>query len=197
MKIQACHLIALLPLVLQLPPHTTAQCDRSSPRPVAVCLALYQAMEAALYTNVENLYLLLNTFYPDNQPRPVLINVTYEVSFDSVPETPCPGTGGNETLFNTTGTQNINYGWSSTSVYTVFHPALLNRMQIQLSIAMIKWIVSTVESSGSTRAFLWDGVGSLQSLSLDVSVPNFFCTPSEEQVDNVLTKVNTKVRRYK
>ncbi len=183
----------LLQLALCLP-LATAQCDGSSPKPVALCRALFRAMEVVIRTNPENMFILRSTFLSDDQPLPVLINITYEVSFDSVPESRCEGAEDDNTpLFNSTVTQDITFGWSSTALYTQFHPALLIHMQIQLSVAMIEWIVSGVGSSGSTRAFLWDGVRSLQSLTLDVSVASFFCTPSEQQVYDTLREINSLV----
>ena len=173
-----------------------SQCESYSPEPARTCALLYKAFETALVGNDENLYLLRVSYFPTSQATPTLVNVFYEINFQNVSEEMCNRTASdNSTEFNTSTTHYPNYGWTSSVFYTVLHPALLNRMQIQLFMSLVRyWIHDTEHPDADEVGFLWDGVGSVQSIRLSLDITNLPCTPSELQVNGTLKNLNAMVR---
>ena len=87
------------------------------------------------------------------------------------------------------------YGWTSTGVYTVFHPIALHMMQVQIPFALLKlihWIFN--QKSPEADTFLWDGSYELPTLYLDLQITTLSCVPSEDLFKSVLMSFNTLVR---
>ena len=86
------------------------------------------------------------------------------------------------------------YGWTSTGVYTVFHPMVLHMMQVQTPFALLKlihWIFN--QRSPEADTFLWDGSYELPTLYLDMQITTLSCVPSEDLFKSVLMNFNTLV----
>ena len=88
------------------------------------------------------------------------------------------------------------YGWTSTGVYTVFHPMVLYMMQTQVTFVALKCVHYLLQEQRSLAAntFLWDGNSiDLPTLHLNLSINN----SSQNIFETVLTKINTLVSKAK
>ena len=86
------------------------------------------------------------------------------------------------------------YGWTSIGVYTVFHPMVLNMMQAQIPIVLLKLIHRIFnQRSPEADTFLWDGSYELPTLYLDLHITALTCTPSEDLFKSVLMTFNSLV----
>ena len=180
--------------------HTAqCQCRDYHATESSTCSMLFQKLQAALVGNELNLYNLIKVFVPPSRPMPILVNVSYEVSFGYISEDlePCPGLNNDSTLFNTSGTQYLNFGWTSSFFYTRFHPAEINRMQPQL----LFFITRSLErrSLGGAldnvdNAFTWDGIGPIITEELSLFVSSLSCVPSYEDIYSVLWDITSLVK---
>ena len=152
-----------------------------------ICDELFQALQASLVTNRANLYNLRKIFFPSSKPSPTLLNVSYELAFKDVLQIPC--SDANETI-NSSEILRSNYGWTSNTIYTTFHPATLNRLQPQIFyMMMVKF-----EPSTSGTALPWEGVNKFLTLHLFLDIKKLSCLPSREQIDGTLTDLTSVVR---
>ena len=87
------------------------------------------------------------------------------------------------------------YGWTSTGVYTVFHPMVLNMMQVQIPFLLLKFIhwIFNNQSSPEADTFLWDGSYELPTLYLNLHITTLSCIPSQDLFESVLMNFNTLV----
>ena len=160
----------------------------------ALCSELFQAFQAALVKSDTNLFNLRKIFFPSSGATPILVNISYEIDFSNITDIPC--TNDTNNAINASETFHKNYGWSSTVMYTVFHPATINRLQPQLFYEIMKFFESS--NSGDTQAaFYWEGVGPYLTLELSMYVPRLSCSPSSEQVSNSLKDMTAVVCYYK
>ena len=160
------------------------------------CLMLFQRFKDALLSNDLNLYNLRKTFTPVSRPDPILVNVSYALSFGPVPKTPCPGTEIGSELFNSPV---LNYGWTSTPLYSYFHPAQLNRMQPQLFFLFIKYLESfrVTLNYGTPKevstALTWNGKGPIATAKLSLHIDQLPCSPAYKDVYNTLWDITALV----
>lgn len=173
-----------------------ATCDDANALNAQFCEDFFRLAETALLSNGSNLYKLRKMFL--NRAPPELVNVTYYVqlsnngsggeSFDCSPCTDeCTDQG--LTLLNTTGTVTLRYGWTSIGIYTLIYPALLNQLQIQLPLGLMR-----IDVAGAFP-FLWNGYNQLPSINLHLSLStdNLSCLLSNSQVDGVMKTLTSLV----
>ena len=162
------------------------------------CLMLFRRFKESLLSSDLNLYNLRKTFSPVSRPDPILVNVSYALSFGRVQKTPCPGTEIGYQLFNYNSSV-LNYGWTSTPLYSYFHPAQLNRMQPQLFFQFIKYLESlTVTLHYGTpkevsTALTWNGKGPIATAKLSLHIPQLNCSPAYKDVYNTLWDITALV----
>ena len=90
--------------------------------------------------------------------------------------------------------RNITYGWTSSGVYTVFHPTVLNMLQAQIPFAALRIVHKTLnQRSPEADAFLWDGSYDLPTLHLNMHITALSCLPSQNLFESVLRDFNTLV----
>ena len=169
------------------------ECENHVSTKSPLCSELFQSVQAALVGSETDLYNLRKTFFPSSDVSPTLINTSYELVFENVPDVPCPDANENATFLNTSETIHRSYGWTSNVFYTVFHPATLNRLQPQLFYSMMTAFESKTSRTVET-AFYWEGVEPYLTLELLLKVGGLSCTPSYEQLDNTLKDVTSVVR---
>lgn len=155
-----------------------------------ICKELFEAFQAAIVTET-NLYNLGKIFFPSSKEPPTLLNVKYKTHFETGVQIPC---------FNSSDTINSsevwskNYGWTSRTIYTVFHPATLNRMQPYLFYRMMAALESQTSASGTTEeALLWDGDSDFLTLNLVLDVKQLSCLPTNQQIDQTLQDITSLV----
>ena len=89
----------------------------------------------------------------------------------------------------------ITYGWTSSGVFTVFHPTILNLMQAQTPFVALRIVHKTLnQRSPEADTFLWDGSYGLPTLYLNMHIASLSCVPSQDLFLSVLTDLNTLVR---
>ena len=175
----------------------TATCDDANALNAQFCEDFFRLAETALLNNGSNLYKLRKMFL--NRAPPELVNVTYYVhlsnngsgggSFDC---SPCPDECTNQRLLNTTGTVTLRYGWTSIGIYTLIYPALLNQLQIQLPLALMRLDAVRVADA---IPFLWNGYNQLPSINLHLSIltDQLNCLLPNSQVDGVMKTLTSLV----
>ena len=93
---------------------------------------------------------------------------------------------------------NITYGWTSSGVYTVFHPTVLIMMTAHTPFAVLRVIQRTLGQRGpETDTFLWDGSYDLPTLHLSLYIDFLSCIPSNDLFEAVLMELNVLVRLRK
>ena len=188
----------LLPVIgmLLLVSGSSAQndiCENHVSAKTPLCSELFQAFQAALVKSGTNLFNLRKIFIPSSEASPVLVNISYVIDFGNITDIPCTNDTNNtiygfETFYK-------NYGWTSTVIYTVFHPATINRFQPQLFYEMMKGFEPSTSADAQT-SFYWEGLGSYLTLELSMYVPSLSCSPSYDQVSNSLKDMTLVVRYY-
>ena len=185
------------------------KCNDANALNAQTCDTFFRTFEAALLNNGSNLYKLRKRFLAS---PPELVNVTYFLEYSSddscselsngASSSACrmerrqhclaEACDGSSTYLNrTTGTVPLQYGWTRIGVYTFFHPALLNLLQIQLPFAVMR-----LHAYVSDTPFLWNGHNQLPSINLHLSVStdNLMCIPSDSQVDGVMKSLTSLVK---
>ena len=172
----------------------TATCDDANALNAQFCEDFFRLAETALLSNGSNLYKLRKMFL--NKTPPELVNVTYYVqlsnngsgsgSFDC---SPCQDGCTDQGLLNTTDTVTLRYGWTSIGIYTLIYPALLNQLQIQLPLAVMRLVFP------GAFPFLWNGYNRLPSINLHLSIltDDLNCLLSNSQVDGVMKTLTSLV----
>ena len=168
-------------------------CENHVSANTRLCSDLYQAFQAALVKNEANLYNLRKISIPSSEAAPKLLNVSYRLAVDRIPENSCVDDDNSTDYLNVSEPLYINYGWTSITIYTLFHPATINRLQPQLFYIMMTYFEP--DKSGNVEAAIyWEGRGSFLTLELFLDNINLPCSPSEEQVNNTLKDMTSMVR---
>lgn len=182
-------------LILAILRVVRCQCTDYESERTTVCSTLFQRFQSALVGSSVNLYNLRKTFSPASHSAPILVNASYEISIGHVPDNLCSGVDNDSTLFNASETQYLNYGWTSSVLYTFVHPAVLNRLQPQLVFLFVRSVAkddSEYHSHVST-AFTWDGTDPITTAQLSLYIPSLPCAPSYEDVYNTLWDITSVV----
>ena len=158
------------------------------------CVDYFSIVESALLRNGSNIYKLRELLLKD--PRE-LLNVTFYLQFinnGSSNELPVCSCSADDTsdlavFRNTTGTVALRYGWTSIGVYSYIHPALLNQLQIQLPLFILRTFVN------NNHPFVWNGYNQLPSIHLYLSIPitDLTCLPYTDQLDGVIKRLTSLV----
>ena len=172
-------------------------CDLSSELTIDACAQLLKGIEKAVLEDEGNLYRMRRAFFYSPTAAPVLLKVIYNVSFgDNITKTTdksCCDTKSNLTAEHIMP-RNITYGWTSSGVYTVFHPTVLNMLQAQIPFAALRIAHKTLnQRSPEADAFLWDGSYDLPTLQLNMHITALPCLPSQNLFESVLRDFNTLV----
>ena len=171
-----------------------AACDDFVSESSITCQLLFDHFQAALLARRLNLYNLRKTFLPLTRAPPLLVNVSYYISIAPVTDKTCPGSGtmaGNETLLPGNKTEiDKNFAWTDKTVYSIFHPAHINRLQPQL-VQML--IVELEISSSALVALRWDGAGPILTLRLLLDPVLLPCRPTYSQLFATLTDITALV----
>ena len=199
----------LLIASLVLQGHTV--CDGPADDETAdACYKLDQQIKDALLQDNGNLYRLRKAFFYAPNAHPVLLRVIYSLTYaenltHQQEDAYCTSTvnGGNPgpTSLNRT---RIVLGWTSSGVFTVFHPLTINFMQIQVPFVLMNifhTIFNSIDPKGSgpeADTFLWDGSYELPTLHLNLHFTNLSCIPGTESdmFYSVLSDFNSLVSIY-
>ena len=178
-------------------------CDDPSEVSIGTCGKLSNDLKRALLQDEGNLFRMRRAFFYSPTATPVLLKVVYNITYTTniikkaaAREIPyCFVSNTNSTLqFKQ---KNITYGWTSSGVYTVFHPAVLSMMQIQLVYVMLRAVHKMLhQNSPEVDAFLWDGSQSLPTLHLNIQFNFLSCIPSEDLFESVLMDFNAMASIY-
>lgn len=173
------------------------------------CSDLTQDIVESLFQDRGNVFRMQNAFFYSPTADPVLLRIVYNFTFsenitswnsnaeNSTKISYCsydPESEKSSIALN--GTYNIIHGWTSSGVFTVFHPGVLNLMQLQLPYILLNLIqlVSRQTTDGpEADSFLWDGSYNLPTLHLNLHISSLSCIPSSELLDAVLTKITAQV----
>ena len=185
------------------------ECDDSDEVLADVCYKLYKQVENALLADKGNIYRLRKAFFYAPNANPVLMKVVYNVSYsDNVTGDVQPSycaidtTANNDIILNKT---RVTLGWTSSGVFTLFHPLTINFMQIQLPFVIMKVmfhilrITNPNDSGPEAKTLLWDGSYDLPTLYLNLHLTSLPCIPSEELFQSILSDLNSLVschRKY-
>ena len=192
-------LLLLSSLVLQ---GHSLTCDNSEDVAIAdACYKLDEQLQYALLQDKGNLHRLRKAFFYAPNARPVLLRVIYNVTYAedaTLRAAYCTNdtNSGNELSINDTIS---TLGWTSTGVFTVFHPLIINFMQIQLPFVLMTvlyHIFNAINPEGSgpeAATFLWNGGYDLPTLRLNLHFTNLTCIPSEDLFSSVLNDFNSLV----
>ena len=178
-------------------------CDDQDEPTTTVCTNLQRDFESALLKDKSNLFRMRSAFFHSSTASPVLIKVIYNITFS---KNITFAIARNELLHCSSSTlnstidlkqRNITYGWTSSGVYTAFHPIVLNMMQAHTPFAILRIIHKTInQRSPEADTFLWDGSYDLPTLHLNIHISFMSCAPSEELFQAVLTNFNKLVSVY-
>ena len=173
------------------------------------CARLFSKLQDALLGDEANKFQMRQAFFHSPAANPVLLRVIYNVTVtaEKVIRAENQYTGGGEAAGNDSGKScsaielkqegfTHTYGWTSTGVYTVFHPMVLYMMQTQVTFVALKCVHYLLQEQRSLAAntFLWDGNSSdLPTLHLNLNINN----SSQNIFETVLTKINTLVSKAK
>ena len=124
------------------------------------CVELFEFMQTALFQTRENPFQLQSVFSPSSHLEPTLVNVSYTLNY-TTGLTPCG---------NCTPSNPCLYAWTKRSMYQFFHPAVVNQLQFLLPFALMRLTDLSLSDEPDLDAYLWDGVGSLPSVKLNVTV---------------------------
>jgi hypothetical protein len=167
-----------------------------------MCGQLSKDLERALTNDEGNLFRIRRAFFHSPTASLVLLKVIYNVTYaenftleETSEETPaCSNLHSNSTRIVLNQTS-ITLGWTSSGVYTIFHPAVLSVMQVQSPFALLRIMLRTLPDQRSPEAdtFLWDGSYNLPTLYLNLHVTSLTCLPSQGVFISVLKDLNTMV----
>ena len=136
-----------------------SQCDELN---TDTCAQLSKDLEKALLQDKGNLFRMRRAFFYSPTAAPVLLKVIYNVSFgeNATSEShissgsnmditkPCKGNATTKLR-----PMNISYGWTSSGVYTVFHPTVLHKMQAQIPFTALRIIHRTLDQRSPEADF--------------------------------------------
>ena len=170
-------------------------CENHISAKTPLCSELFQVFQAALVKSDTNLFNLRKIFFPSSEASPVLVNISYVIDFGNITDIPCTNDKSN-TVYGFE-TFHKNYGWTSTLMFAIFHPATINRLQPQLFYVMMTYLEP--KTTGVTQAaFYWEGLIMSPYLTLELSlhIPSLSCSPSYDQISNSLKDMTSMVRYY-
>ena len=176
-------------------------CDDHTDLTTGVCGQLSKDVERALLKDEGNLFRIRRAFFHSPTASPVLLKVVYNVTYGenltmAVEEIPFCFS---QILQNSTidlSKTDITLGWTSSGVYTMFHPTVLSVMQVQSPFAFLRIIhLTLIDQRGpEAESFLWDGSYNLPTLHLNLHITSLTCVPSQAMFESVLMDLNTLVR---
>ena len=176
-------------------------CDDPVELTTGTCAKILSNLEKALFQDDGNLFRMRRAFFHSPTADPVLQKVVYNITYAENITTGiadkeiqhCSTLAANSTI-KFQQQQYVTFGWTSTGVYVVFHPTVLNMMQTQLPFSILR-IVHAIMHQRSPEAdtFLWDGLYDLPTLHLNMHVPSLPCIPSQDLFESVLMDLNTLV----
>ena len=175
-------------------------CDDPVEVTTGTCADLLTNLEKALLQDKGNLFRLRRAFFHSPTADPVLLKVVYNVTYAENITTafaddeiqPCSASPANSST--ELQQQNVTLGWTSTGVYVVFHPTVLNMIQAQLPFAILRIIHAIMQQrSPEADTFLWDGFYDLPTLHLNMYIVSLSCIPSQDLFESVLIDLNTLV----
>ena len=184
----------------------TLYCDDAIDLTTGVCGQLFKDLERALLRDEGNLFRIRRLFFHSPTASPVLIKVDYNVTYGENLTTAaaekeisfCFSQTLNSSMINLEQA-NVTLGWTSSGIYTIFHPTMLSIMQAQSPFAFLRIIHHTLANQTSPEAntFLWDGSYELPSLHLNLYIQSLTCIPSRELLESLLMDLNTLVSYVK
>ena len=165
------------------------ECNGYNFHPFAsTCQKIFKELEQTLIQDDTNLYFLKKMFfYAPLSADPVLFIVKYNISFGSniiKDQHPyyCDGAD-RKTMISTIQTE-VTHGWTSSGVYYVISPLVLNTMQMPLPFMILRIIHSVCKNpafnSPELDSFLWDGSYDLPTIFLNLYVTSLPCIPSAD-----------------
>jgi hypothetical protein len=168
-----------------------------------ICGQLFKDLERVLTSNEGNLLNIRRAFFHSPAAAPVLLKVVYRITYAenfttavSLEEMlPCSSPILQNSTIDLNQTE-LTLGWTSSGVYTMFHPILLSVMQVQTPFAFLRVIHLTLpdQQSPEANSFLWDGSYDLPTLRLNLHISTLSCVPSQEIFETILKDMNTLVR---
>ena len=185
-------------LAASILPGDSLNCDDPDDLTTGTCGQLSKDLERALVRDEGNLFRIRRAFFHSPTASLVLLKVVYNVTYAenvTLEEIPvCSNRHLNSTMMGLNQTS-ITLGWTSSGVYTIFHPAVLSVMQVQSPFALLRVIHLTLPDQRSPEAdtFLWDGSYNLPTLYLNLHITSLTCLPSQEVFMSVLKDLNTMV----
>lgn len=192
-------LIIAIATFLTLSESYQSKCDDQTDS--EVCAQLLKDLKGALLQDEGNSFRIRRLFFQSSAATPVLVKVSYKINFREnltiAAEVPwCSRNASNSTIeLNET---DITYmlGWTSSGVYTMFHPTVLSMMQLQFPFSFLRIIHYTLKQRGpEADAFLWDGSYELPTLHINLIIASLSCVPSYELFESVLMDFNSMVRK--
>ena len=184
---------------------SSLNCDDPEELTTGICGQLSKDLERALVSDEGNLFRVRRAFFHSPTASPVLLKVVYNITYaeslilaiTSEEVSPCLASSQhlNQSTIGLNQTS-ITMGWTSSGVYTTFHPAVLSLMQVQSPFAFLRIMHQTLPDQRSPEAetFLWDGSYDLPTVHLNLHITSLTCLPSQEMFILVLKDLNTMVR---
>ena len=183
---------------------SSLNCDDPEELTTGICGQLSKELERALVSDEGNLFRVRRAFFHSPTASPVLLKVVYNITYSEslilaiTSEEVFPCLASSQHLNQSTivlNQTNITMGWTSSGVYTTFHPAVLSLMQVQSPFAFLRIMHQTLPDQRSPEAetFLWDGSYDLPTVHLNLHITSLTCLPSQEVFILVLKDLNTMV----
>ena len=164
----------------------------------SICYEIFRRLERQIVDSEANLYSLRKVFYPTSKTEPTLVNVSYALQVSSVRNASCngdPESGENlryDHLPEPTRRFLKVHAWSSKIFYTLFHPAMVNRLQPQALQRILVGIEGVYIRDAVPTALTWSTVGPILTveLSIDLQLP---CWPTFYALENSLSDLTSFV----
>lgn len=175
--------------------------DIEDPQYPNLCHEILQSLKQALINDNGNIYRSRKAFFYASNANPVLLRVKYNITFaENITEDLIPFcTGDNSTAIPSNQTT-IVHGWTSTGLYLLIEPLVLNYAHMTLPLAILRWIHGARERRTNRRignpeveTFLWDGSGDLPTLLISLHISSLPCIPPEEIFDSMIKDLTTHV----
>ena len=170
------------------------------------CYRLFKTFESALIEGEGNLYRMGKAFFYSPHADPVLLKVVYHITYadnitlgrDNFTLSYCSGDDASSYLYlNNTNNTTMTYGWTSNGILTAIHPSLLNWMQMQLPLGVLRIVyyvfAAKFDIGPQAKAFLWDGSYDLSTLHINKHIESLPCLPSDQLYDAVLQDITALV----
>jgi hypothetical protein len=191
-------------LAASILPGGSLNCDDADDLTTGTCGQLSKDLQRALVNDEGNLFRIRRAFFHSPTASLVLLKVVYNVTYGenfTLEEIHVPACSNQPHDLNSTqipiglNQTSITLGWTSSGVYTIFHPAVLSVMQVQSPFALLRIMHRTLPDQMSPEAdtFLWDGSYNLPTVHLNLHITSLTCLPSQEVFISVLKDLNTMV----